>query len=65
LTFSGDAPTIELPHTERHHMKNLKAPLAVLIVGSIASIYFGEPGAIVLVAVLASLGYMINKADNA
>lgn len=46
-------------------MKNLKAPLAVLIVGSIASIYFGEPGAIVLVAVLASLGYMINKADNA
>jgi hypothetical protein len=46
-------------------MKNLKAPLAVLIVGSIASIHFGEPGAIVLVAVLASLGYMINKADNA
>ena len=45
-------------------MKNLKAPLAVLLIGTIASFYFGEPGAIVLVALLALMGYGINKAGN-
>lgn len=45
-------------------MNNLKAPIAVFVIGTIASLYFGEPGAIVLIAVLSYLGYKINKAGN-
>lgn len=45
-------------------MNNLKAPLAVFVVGTIASFVFGEPAAIVLVAVVALMGYGINKAGN-
>jgi hypothetical protein len=45
-------------------MNNLKAPLLVFALGTIASIHFGEPGAIVLVAIIASLGYYLNKAGN-
>jgi hypothetical protein len=46
-------------------MKNLKAPLAVFAIGTALAIYGGEPGAIIFAAIFASLGYMINKADNA
>lgn len=45
-------------------MNNLKAPLAVLTLGTIASLAFGEPAAIVLVAVIALIGYSLNKAGN-
>lgn len=31
MTISGDAPTIELPHTERHHMKTTAVLLALAI----------------------------------
>ncbi len=45
-------------------MNNLKAPIVVFVIGTIASFYFGEPGAIVFVAAFAYCGYMINKAGN-
>lgn len=31
MTFSGDAPTIELPHTERHQMRTTAVFLALAI----------------------------------
>lgn len=45
-------------------MDNLKAPLAVFAIGTLLAIIGGELGAIVLVAVIALLGYGINKAGN-
>lgn len=45
-------------------MNNLKAPLAVFTTGTLLAIIGGELGAIVLVAVIALLGYGINKAGN-
>jgi hypothetical protein len=45
-------------------MNNLKAPLAVFATGTVLAIIGGELGAIVLVAVVALIGYGINKAAN-
>lgn len=45
-------------------MNNLKAPLAVLALGSLIALIVGEPGAIVLVAAISLMGYGINKAAN-
>jgi hypothetical protein len=45
-------------------MNNLKAPLAVFATGTALAIIGGELGAIVLVAVVALIGYGINKAAN-
>lgn len=43
-------------------MNNLKAPLAVFATGTLLAIIGGEPAAIVIAAVVALIGYSINKA---
>lgn len=45
-------------------LSNLKAPVAVFIVGTVGALLAGAPEAIVLVVVLSALGYHINKEGN-
>lgn len=45
-------------------MTNLKAPLALMAIGTTYFATIGEPLGIVLTAIISGLGYTINKAAN-